>query len=854
MLSNKNINAMAKLTRTGIILTGLAAITMQATAAPAAGPTDDEALARLKFKNSGVVRSAMRFEYKTQPCYYVESPTGWTVPWGGHGGGGSYPYLYLAAEGNAAATPANNLTPPPVGMRSAVPLGGLGAGTVELRADGSLRDWNIFNNSPGGGGLKVQLEEALFGLRVKMAGGAAKAWALRTQPPQGLPPLAQIEYSGAYPVSRLRLSDPELPLTVDLYAYSEFRIRDAVGSAAPAVIFSFRMGNPTIQTAEAALLFNLPNHIQGAFSAANGLKLARGGAGSQTGSMVARFGGAGSNDTCAAGDDLNALWKEFAEKGTFGTPPQSNAKHGVTTASVALRPGETKTVHLVMAWYFPNRMHAGNSQRVGNYYTKLYADADDVADKVLARLPATWQAIGAWQQLCLDNGLPDWLQDAMVNSVATMAKTGMWVEDGRWRQWESFSCPAIDPVHIHFYRSLPYALFFPELQRNEFRGYAACQQGDGFIFEDLGNWDNLPAFFNGNGGKRLDQAGGRMMGDCTSAFVLGVYNQYLWSGDRKGLDEFWPAAKKAARWQIQRSLKFGLPERLDNTYDWWDFSNKDIVSYNAVMHLAALRAAAVMAQVEGDAALAQACADSFATGRKKLDELLWTGEYYRAWWMEKGGQPDALHADTLYGELWASVLGLGPLVDATKARSHLAAEMKYNNSRYGLKVMQRRGNEVIDQLVWEAGTLDWATLNIYLGGKVDASLSAAGNMVNVWREHLRDEWDWRDLTRSEDGQPWCNSHYARQLLLWALPLALSGQQYSAAEQTLSFEPKVGAPAKLPWFIPQANGVLESLGHGKHRLTVLSGKLELKELRVAGSAPCKDVALMPGKTLEITTKE
>ena len=280
-------------------------------------PSGHEVLARLRFKNRGIVRSDMRFEYKTQPCYYVESPAAWTVRWGGHAGGGSYSYLYLVGEGGDGSGPqrSDNLTPPPVGMRSAVPLGGLGAGTVELRADGSLRDWNVFNNSPGGGGAKVQLDEALFGLRVKMAGGEAKAWALRTQPPNGLPPIAQIEYGGAYPVSRLHPSDPGLPLAVSLYAYSEFRIRDAAGSAAPAAIFSFTIANPTDQAAEAAILFNLPNHLQGAGTFADGLRLTRGGASPMSGAMVARFGGAAGDASWTTGDDINTIWKEFAEKG-----------------------------------------------------------------------------------------------------------------------------------------------------------------------------------------------------------------------------------------------------------------------------------------------------------------------------------------------------------------------------------------------------------------------------------------------------------------------------------------------------------------------------------------------------------
>lgn len=39
---------------------------------------------------------------------------------------------------------------PPSGMRSAVPLGGLGTGSFELRADGTIHEWTLENQSPGG--------------------------------------------------------------------------------------------------------------------------------------------------------------------------------------------------------------------------------------------------------------------------------------------------------------------------------------------------------------------------------------------------------------------------------------------------------------------------------------------------------------------------------------------------------------------------------------------------------------------------------------------------------------------------------------------------------------------------------
>jgi non-lysosomal glucosylceramidase len=801
--------------------------------------TDDTPQWGLTFRNSGVVRRGMQFEEKMQDCHYVEVPTAWSTPWGKPSGGARYPYLYVVAVSDGK----RQFAAPPVGMRSAVPLGGLGAGTIELRADGSFHDWNIFNNSPGGGG-KVQLGDALFGLRVKTDGNKSHAWTLRTQPPRGLPSVAEIEYSGAFPVSRLRFRDPNLPIKVELDAYSTFKIRHSRESAAPAVVFSFTLSNPTSKSIDAAIFFNLPNHIRGDISTGSGLSIRRTGSDPTSGSMAVRFGD-GPQCSYAAGDDLATIWNLFETHGMLGSAPLHRiaGKHAAAAAQIVLKPGETKTLNLVLAWYLPNRVHAGH--RVGNYYCKIYRSVDDVVDNILSRLPEIRRSILEWHQLCFQSGLPDWLQDALVNSVATMAKTGMWLEDGRWRQWESFSCPGIDPVHIHLYRSLPYVLFFPDLQQSELRGYASIQKPDGFICEDLG----------GSGGKIDDSdRPGRLMGDCTSAFPLAVYNQYLWVGDRPFVDALWPAVKKAAQWQIHRSQRFGLPERLNNTYDWWGFDNCDVVAYNAVLHLAAMRAAGKLAEVEGDAHFAQVCQESVASGQKKLDELLWTGKYYRSWWMHQGGQPDALMADTLYGQLWASLLGLGWIVDPNKARLHLQAEMGFNASPFGLKVMSRRGKDPIDDLVWEAGSLDWASLNLLLGSRADTSLVEAGRVINVWRDHLHDFWDWRDLTRCDDGQPWCNSHYARQLIFWSIPLALSGQQYSAPAKRLSFHPLPDAPARLPWFTPTASGLLERLAHGTHRLQVLSGRIKLAELQLVGGAAVKDVLLEAGRTVELGAKQ
>ena len=52
--------------------------------------------------------------------------------------GRSWEYLYTESG-----------EPPPLGMRSAVPLGGFGVGSIELRADGSFHDYLLENQGPG---------------------------------------------------------------------------------------------------------------------------------------------------------------------------------------------------------------------------------------------------------------------------------------------------------------------------------------------------------------------------------------------------------------------------------------------------------------------------------------------------------------------------------------------------------------------------------------------------------------------------------------------------------------------------------------------------------------------------------
>ena len=189
-------------------------------------------------------------------------------------------------------------------------------------------------------------------------------------------------------------------------------------------------------------------------------------------------------------------------------------------------------------------------------------------------------------------------------------------------------------------------------------------------------------------------------------------------------------------------------------------------------------------------------------------------------------------------------------------RLHLQTEKQTADSPFGLQVIvntkEKRNIESrhINDTVWQIGSITWTVLNLFLGNDVDVSMAQAEKVINHWRLKLNDQWDYRDLTAVWNGNPYCNSHYGRQLMFWSIPMALAKQDYSAVEQRLSFGPKIKAPYRLPFYTPQANGVLEAEAGKPMQLRVIAGKLELKELVISGKVLAKDISMDAGGSITL----
>src|ERR1017187_7351625 len=129
-------------------------------------------------------------------------------------------------------------------------LGGIGTGNFEIGVDGQLTTWQLFNTLRDG---HVQLHF------LARAGATTKF--LQTAEGPDWPRVKQIEMTGEYPVAVLRFRDADLPVEVELTAFSPFAPLDARFSSMPLAAFVFRIKNPTKQKQTVSLAALMQNPV-----------------------------------------------------------------------------------------------------------------------------------------------------------------------------------------------------------------------------------------------------------------------------------------------------------------------------------------------------------------------------------------------------------------------------------------------------------------------------------------------------------------------------------------------------------------------------------------------------------------
>jgi non-lysosomal glucosylceramidase len=837
---------------------------------------------------------------------------------------------------------------PASGMRSAVPLGGISAGSFELRGDGSFHEWFIHNAGPNGA---AKIQQYPFAYLAMSIDGEARA--IRTHPETGIRGVDGLRYGGTYPVSKLEVVDTQFTsLSANVYAFSAVHVGDMRASSRPGVAFALALENRGVKAVNVSFMVNLPLAVevdqarrgtaipekdklaaktaeacrrlcleepnclswrwtassatcllqsdapmnQYALGTTSGLRdswsvstdgsqcltLSRPGLGPMHGNLSL----CASADGCSSSGCWDSIVSDdpvanFAWLSTDAGSSDPLAAYGAIRANAIAQPGQNTTLQLTLGWSFPRRDHynydfaaPASFQAFGNQYAtwfpggsveSAWGSAAPGSERAAALLKEL-EGIRAYHEVLIPPGsdattsMPSWLQDLLVNSLSH-SRNSMWWENcprchpsqdsrvdpsswGIWRQWEAVDCPNIDSIHNDGERHIPYIMLYTDGERSKLAAWAGNQGADGMLAEQMLS-------------KKPDRPLSRNMSDSSSMFIVYLLELMRWSNDTRSLELYYPTAKRAAQWQMDKSKEFGVPLGLETTYDIMGFPKYQLSAYTSVFHLLAMRATMELAMLSGDDEFAKICEAAWHRGQKAMDKLQWNaqGGYYDAGSSKCTADVDCSEgtgsfADAFYAQVLAYSLGLGELIaDPTKLDSHLAATAKSNcvhnnvstgslekGCPNGLVIMTGRPADVADLQVWEMATYNHAALAMHRGAmSASDALAFAEGSGTSYSDRINDQWNIAGV-KSNDGFPSITSHYGYHMTSWHLVFALTGQvaDLSAKPPRLTFSPKMSCEYVLPVILPGVLGRLACKA-GKYSLVLTAGSLTLGDLSVAGTS-------------------
>jgi uncharacterized protein (DUF608 family) len=522
---------------------------------------------------------------------------------------------------------------------------------------------------------------------------------------------------------------------------------------------------------------------------------------------------------------------------------------GALATRFTLAPGEAKNVTFLVTWHFAGGEH-------GRAYGNRFEGALDVAGYLRDHVADLTRLTHLFHDTYYDSTLPHWFLDRILMPISTLATdTVQWWRNGRFWAWEGVGCCNGTCTHVWNYAQ-GMAHLFPELERSV------------RTMQDLG-----PAFDPDTGrvGFRGEDPHSPYAADGQCGTVLKCYREHLMSKDDSFLKENWPRIKKVMEYEISRDGNADgvLEDKQWNTFDL-DFVGPN--TFVGSLYLAALKAAARMADLQSDHQFANRCRAIADKGSQWTTEHLWNGEYFIQR-IPAGAPPkfqygDGCLADHLFGQNWANQVDLGWIYPADKVRTALKAIYRYNwapdiaaqNKAYPpQRWFVQPGEAGLFECTWpKGGRLQEPVLyrdEIWTGTEYQvASHLLYEGMIREGLSIIRGVHDRYDGKRHN---PWneveCGDHYARAMASWGCLLALSGFVYDGPAGRLCFAPR-WQTENFKAFFTAADGwgsLLQSRERQtqKNEVIVKHGRVELKELvfSLPGSAQVTDATVHLGST-------
>lgn len=795
--------------------------------------------------------------------------------------------------------------------RIAMPIGGIGTGTVSLGGTGEFRDWEIMNVPAKNYSTVTTGNDApFFAIYTKKKNETPKSKALlgpinyadyqhyegRSINHHGLPRFRNASFESTYPFGIVNLSDSTMPVNIKIIGYNPFVPGNADASGIPIAIIKYEVENISDNTIDVSISGNIRNFIgkdgsestsdwkgdyipigakanknehrsnnrfSGIYMYSDGVDKASPAWGTMALTTPLKGNEKITYRTSSAqnswGNALLDFWDDFSSDGLLTEKKKliDDDPMASLVVSNTLKAGEKKTFTFYFTWHFPNRF-AWSDSKVGNYYTTQYADAWNVVEKEIDRLPTLTQKTLDFVNAFMSSTYPKVIKEAALFNLSTLrSQTVFRTEDGKMFGWEGVmdrigSCKG-SCTHVWNYEQATAFLFndLAKTMREVEFAYATKENGH------MGFRTNLPLVESASG-IGVAAADGQM------GTIMKFYRDWQMSGDSDFLTKHWPKVKAALSFAW---IENGWDANADGLMEGVQHNTMDIEYFGPnpqmqIWYLGALRAGEEMAIYMKDKAFAKKCRGLFDNGSKWTDENLFNGEYYiqkiqtpaskdniaeglmAGMGSKNIDNPDYQLAsgclvDQLVGQYMAHVLGLGYLVKEENVKTTLKSILKYNKRESmfehfnNMRSYAMGDEKALLMASWPQGGRPQIPFPYWSEVMTGFEYTAAIGMLYEGMQHegleviknIRDRYDGQKRNPFDEAE--CGHHYARAMVSWAGIIQQSGFLFSAVNKTISFTNKEG---NYFWSNGSSWGMCEILETEKSyqvNFSVKQGKIELK---------------------------
>ena len=580
------------------------------------------------------------------------------------------------------------------------------------------------------------------------------------------------------------------------------------------------------------------------------------------------------------GDSLLDFWDDFSDDGKLEERERGGKANptGSLSVSLSVPAGGSAAVTFFLSWHFPNRTtwkEAGLSHpqspvqqgfNIGNYYSTQFADAWEAAAYTAKNLDWLEAETRAFVNGVCESDLPTVLKEAALFNLSTLrSQTVFRTPDGFMFGWEgcddTAGCCFGSCTHVWNYEQAT-AFLFGELamgMREVEFNYATRSDG-GMSFrvdlplEHAATWS-------------LAAADGQM--GC----IMKLYRDWQLYGDTDALRSMWGKARKAMEFCW---IPGGWDADKDGVMEGCQHNTMDVEYYGpnpqmGIWYLGALRATEEMARHLGESDFAEECRRLYENGRAWLDANLFNGDYYEHEIRPASGADAVLGmllstmggadpsepvlqlgagclVDQLVGQFLAHVCGLGYLVDEDHVKQTLNSIMRFNfkENMYGhfnhMRSYVLNDESALLMATYPRGSRPARPFPYYNEVMTGFEYTAAvgmlyeGDLENGLKciSAIRDRYDGQKRNPFDEAE--CGHHYARAMASWAAILALTGFQYSAVSESISFAaPSVDRrhfwSSGYAWgtcaLIPKQDGSCDA------SFDVLYGEIQFAEFQLTG---------------------